>query len=130
MKKKSRALVVWRKEPIQFRSVRFRTICAVIRELYAAAEERSDHLALTKLDECHDMAKRMQRKLLNYHRGEVYSSVANPKGDGLIRLGAQDILNIIWALQIAQSDTPSGDIKVRWDELITYFRKHLADPDA
>jgi hypothetical protein len=42
----------------------------VLRELYRDAEKRGDTLSMAKLDEAHDMAKRMQRKLFEYNRGE------------------------------------------------------------
>lgn len=43
-----------------------RTICEVLRELHRDAERRGDTLAMVKLEEAHDMAKRMQNKLAEY----------------------------------------------------------------
>jgi hypothetical protein len=59
------ALVVWRKHPVNARKSpkSKRTICEVIRELYRDAEARGDALSMARLDEAHDMAKRMDRKL-------------------------------------------------------------------
>ena len=58
------ALVVWRKHYIRPEKKKpFRTICEVLRELYRDAEQRGDALSMTKIEEAHDMAKRMQRKL-------------------------------------------------------------------
>jgi hypothetical protein len=37
-----------------------------LRELYRDAEARGDALSMAKLDEAHDMAKRMQKKLEEY----------------------------------------------------------------
>jgi len=61
------ALVVWRKHRIYGQKAgRLRTICEVLRELYRDAESRNDAVAMTKIDEAHDMAKRMDRKLREY----------------------------------------------------------------
>lgn len=59
------ALVVWRKHYIKPRKPKkeIRTICEVLRELYRDAEARGDTVSMTRLEECHDMAKRMQYKL-------------------------------------------------------------------
>ena len=64
----TRALVVWRKHYTKARKPpkAFRTICEVLRELYRDAEARGDALSMTRLDECNDMAKRMDRKLREY----------------------------------------------------------------
>jgi hypothetical protein len=51
------------------RHTSFRTICEVLRELYRDAELRADHVSMSRLNECHDMAKRMQRKLEEYKPG-------------------------------------------------------------
>lgn len=68
------ALIVWRKNYI--RGLKppkpFRTICEVLRELYRDAEARGDALSMTRLDECNDMAKRMQRKLEEYNPKAPY----------------------------------------------------------
>lgn len=68
------ALVVWRKHYIKPRKPKksIRTICEVLRELYRDAEARGDSLAMTRIDECHDMAKRMQRKLQEYKPDAPY----------------------------------------------------------
>jgi hypothetical protein len=68
------ALIVWRKNYINPRKARkpIRTICEVLRELYRDAEARGDALSMTRIDECHDMAKRMQKKLEEYNRREPY----------------------------------------------------------
>ena len=62
------ALVVWRKNPLNPRKPpkKLRTICEVLRELYREADARGDTLSMAKLDEAHDMAKRMQKKLEEY----------------------------------------------------------------
>jgi hypothetical protein len=62
------ALVVWRKHPLNSskKPKTLRTICEVLRELYRDAEARGDALSMVKLDEAHDMAKRMQKKLEEY----------------------------------------------------------------
>jgi hypothetical protein len=69
----NRALVVWRKFYIRQNrgkgkvlSKGVRSICEVLRELYRDAQHRDDALGMTKLEEAHDMAKRMQRKLQEY----------------------------------------------------------------
>jgi hypothetical protein len=68
------ALVVWRKHPINSRKKPkpIRTICEVLRELHRDAEARGDAISMTRLDEAHDMAKRMQRKLEEYAPGSPY----------------------------------------------------------
>lgn len=62
------ALVVWRAFPIKPRKPKkiTRTICEVLREVYRLAEERGDALTMQKIDEAHDMAKRMDRRLREY----------------------------------------------------------------
>lgn len=86
---------------------------------------------MSKLDEAHDMAKRMQRKLLNYNKDEIYSSVAPPDFKKQLRhLTDSDLADLIKALVTAQWYTHEGEIKERWDTLIEYFKKHLAAPDA
>ncbi len=61
------ALVVWRRHYIRAEKKKhIRTICEVLRELYREAETRGDVLAMSKLDEAHDMAKRMDNKLRQY----------------------------------------------------------------
>jgi hypothetical protein len=61
----TRALVVWRKNYTKARKPpkAFRTICEVLRELYRDAEARGDVLSMQRIDECTDMAKRMDSKL-------------------------------------------------------------------
>lgn len=64
------AIVLWRKFPIKPRKPKkiTRTICEVLREIYHLAEEHGDTVAMQKIDEAHDMAKRMHRKLVEYKR--------------------------------------------------------------
>ncbi len=59
------ALIVWRKHYINPRKPKKtkRTICEVLRDLYRDAEARGDALCMTKIDEAHDLAKRMDRRL-------------------------------------------------------------------
>jgi len=67
------ALVVWRKHYIKPRKRKhIRTICEVLRELHRDAEARGDALSMTRIEEAHDMAKRMQRKLEEYAPGAPY----------------------------------------------------------
>jgi predicted metal-dependent hydrolase len=68
------ALVVWRQHPISRRKrpQRLRTICEVLRELYRDAEARGDFMSMTRLDEAHDMAKRMDRRLRELSPREPY----------------------------------------------------------
>jgi hypothetical protein len=68
------ALVVWRKNPINPRKKPkpVRTICEVLRELYRDAEHRGDALSMARLDEAHDMAKRMDRRLRELNKNEPY----------------------------------------------------------
>ena len=70
----TRALVVWRKNYIKRTKPPkpFRTICEVLRELYRDAEARGDALSMTRIDECNDMAKRMDRKLREYNQNEPH----------------------------------------------------------
>jgi hypothetical protein len=67
-------LVVWRKSPInpRKRPQKLRTICEVLRELYREAEARGDALSMNKIDEAHDMAKRMDRRLRELSPREPY----------------------------------------------------------
>ena len=118
-----KAVVVYRKFRPEFRPVKMRTICQVLRELM---QRTVCPVETALIDEAYDMAKRMQRKLLNYNRIEVYSSV-NFGTDDLISMTPDDLRDIIKALQEAQKAVPSGEIKVNWDKLIDYFRKHLAE---
>jgi hypothetical protein len=78
----STALTVWRKNPINPRKTPkpIRTICEVLRELYRDAEARSDALSMARIDEAHDMAKRMQKKLEEY----------NPKAPYIISGGVKE----------------------------------------
>lgn len=75
------ALVVWRKNPINSRKPPkpIRTICEVLRELYRDAEMRGDALSMTRIDEAHDMAKRMHKKLEEYNRKEPYITAEGVK---------------------------------------------------
>ena len=68
------ALVVWRKHPLNSRKKpkTIRTICEVLRELYRDADARGDALSMTKLDEAHDMAKRMERRMRELNPIEPY----------------------------------------------------------
>lgn len=68
------ALVVWRKNPInpRKRPKRMRTICEVLRELYRDAESRGDALSMTRIDEAHDMAKRMEGRIRELNRKDPY----------------------------------------------------------
>jgi hypothetical protein len=67
------ALVVWRKHYIRPQKRKaLRTICEVLRELHRDAEQRADALSMTRIDEAHDMAKRMQRKLEEYAPNAPY----------------------------------------------------------
>lgn len=61
-------LIVWRRFPIKPRKPKKldRTICEVLRELWRDAKERGDALSMQRLEEAHDMAKRMDRKLRAY----------------------------------------------------------------
>ena len=54
------------------RPQRKRTICEVLRELYRDAEARGDALSMSRLDEAHDMAKRMDRRLHELNRNEPH----------------------------------------------------------
>lgn len=64
------AVIVWRKHPLNPRKKKaVRTICEVLRELYRDAEARGDGQSMARLDEAHDMAKRMQRRLQDYALG-------------------------------------------------------------
>ncbi len=49
-----------------------RTICEVLRELYRDAEARSDALSMTRIDEAHDMAKRMEGRIRELNPIEPY----------------------------------------------------------
>jgi hypothetical protein len=64
---KSRSLIVWRKNYInaEKQSLR-RTICDVLRELHREAQVRGDAVAMQRIEEANDMAKRMQNKLKFY----------------------------------------------------------------
>lgn len=68
------ALIVWRPYPIKPRKPKkiTRTICEVLRELYRDAETRADFLSMQRLNEAHDMAKRMDRKLREYRHNQAY----------------------------------------------------------
>ncbi len=69
----STALVVWRKNYIKARKVKpIRTICEVLREMHRDAEAKGDALLLSRIDECYDMAKRMQRRLEVLKPGAPY----------------------------------------------------------
>jgi hypothetical protein len=49
-----------------------RTICEVLRELYRDAEARADALSMARIDEAHDMAKRMDNRLRELNPAEPY----------------------------------------------------------
>jgi hypothetical protein len=68
------ALIVWRKHYIRPRKPPkpFRTICEVLRELYRDAEARGDAMSMHRIDEAHDMAKRMQRAIEQYKPDAPY----------------------------------------------------------
>lgn len=72
----SRAVVVYQNYYIEPDTKKLnRTICDVIRELYRDAKKRDDPLSMTRLQEAHNMAKRMQAKLKQYSlkaEGPVY----------------------------------------------------------
>ena len=77
------SLVVVRKYPLnRAKKVKVRTICEVIRELHRAAAERDDTLGMHQLEEAHDMAKRMQMKLVEYggKRNDPVYLIANDDG--------------------------------------------------
>jgi hypothetical protein len=64
MAKTGTALVVWRKHYIKPKQkLKVRTVCEVLRELYRDAVKRDDKMSIVRLEEAHDMAKRMQLKL-------------------------------------------------------------------
>jgi trans-aconitate methyltransferase len=61
------ALVPYLKHRIKSdKTKQLRTICEVLREMYRSSEEKQDLYMMTRIDECYDMAKRMQRKLQEY----------------------------------------------------------------
>jgi hypothetical protein len=63
----NQSLIVWRKNYINSETRKFvRTICDVLRELHRDAEARKDTVAMQRLEEANDMAKRMQNKLKFY----------------------------------------------------------------
>ena len=67
-------LVVWRRTSHRVKPNRkrgLRTICEVLRELYREAQQREDTLAMARLEEATDMAKRMQARLTYYAQGNV-----------------------------------------------------------
>ena len=65
-KKTGTALIVWRKHYIKpNRKLPVRTVCEVLRELYRDAVKRGDTMSIVRLEEAHDMAKRMQMKLFD-----------------------------------------------------------------
>lgn len=68
------ALVVWREHRINRRKKPkpTRTICEVLRELYRHAETHDDKLSMALVDEAHDMAKRMHRRMLELNPSEPY----------------------------------------------------------
>lgn len=77
-------LIVWRKNYIRWlkppKPAHKRTICEVLRELGRDAHERGDRVAMQKIEEAHDMAKRMQRKLTHYNANEKLSSIVDVDG--------------------------------------------------
>ena len=78
-----RALVVYKKHRLRAdKKKQKRTICEVLREIGRSAEDRGDIFTLAKVDECYDMAKRMQYKLFEYQgdRSGYMVSILNPDG--------------------------------------------------
>ena len=64
------ALVPYRKYHIKSDKIKkLRTICEVLREMKRSAEEKNDPWMMMRIDECYDMAKRMDRKLADYKFG-------------------------------------------------------------
>lgn len=78
------ALVPWRQYPINPRKPKkvTRTVCEVLRELYRDAETRGDHLSMQRIDEAHDMAKRMDKRLQEYARTETSRARSEAKARG------------------------------------------------
>lgn len=71
MKKPGTALIVWRKHYIKPKQkLHIRTVCEVLRELYRDAVARKDKISMVRLEEAHDMAKRMQLKLIELQPGK------------------------------------------------------------
>lgn len=67
------AVVVWRKHLLNpGKRKPIRTICEVLRELHRDAEQRGDALSVSRIAECFDMAKRMQKRLEIYKPGLPY----------------------------------------------------------
>ncbi len=67
------ALVVYRKHFIKpGKKKQIRTICEVLREMHRSADEKGDAWMMTRVSECYDMAKRMQRKLEEYNPKAPY----------------------------------------------------------
>ena len=64
----------WRGHPVNPRKKpqRKRTICEVLRELYRDAEARGDALSMGRLDEAHDMAKRMHARIVELSPNEPH----------------------------------------------------------
>src|SRR5262245_58617502 len=78
---RNRSVVVWRKNRLHSGTrKRVRTICEVLRELYRDAEARVDHVSMTRIDEAHDMAKRMQTRLEEY-AGKARADIYLVRGD-------------------------------------------------
>ena len=73
-RKTGTALVLWRPHRLnpRKRPKPIRTICEVLRELYREAEGRKDHLSMARIDEAHDMAKRMDRRMRELNPSEPY----------------------------------------------------------
>jgi hypothetical protein len=78
------ALVVWRKWTLprmhKIAKPSRRTICNVLDELSQGYKARGDALGLQKVEECYDMARRMQTKLTKYNANEKLSSLHDVDG--------------------------------------------------
>lgn len=80
-----RELVVWRKHYIKPGKVKkTRTICEVLRELYRDAQTRGDAISMDRLQECHDMAKRMQYKLFELEPDKPRFNVMIKANGGMV----------------------------------------------
>jgi len=86
-------VTVWRKHRMNVRRKKgFRTICEVLRELYHDAEQRSDPLSMTRIEEATDMAKRMQTRLNEYAGSKRVSLISTV--EGLVWLGKDQLMQL------------------------------------
>jgi hypothetical protein len=94
---KGQRIIVWRRHALNIKRKRgFRTICEVLREIWADAEKRDDTLTMARADEASDMAKRMQKRLIDYagsrhtlvHFDDDYRWIEK---EGLMRLTPDEI---------------------------------------